>query len=86
MAHVDALSRHVGTIAQGGTLEKENVLHEQGKNDFCCKAQVPTVPEKNIFLMTMVFYIDAGRAETISWFHSAVPARRFVHDEKTLNS
>jgi len=35
MTHVDALSRHVGTIAQGCTLEKENVLHEQGKDDFC---------------------------------------------------
>jgi hypothetical protein len=27
-AHVDVLSRHVGTIIQGGTLDKEDVLRE----------------------------------------------------------
>ena len=37
MVHVDALSRHVGTIVQGGTLDKEDVLHEQTKDAFCLK-------------------------------------------------
>ena len=31
MAHVDALSRQVGTIVQGYTLDKEDVLREQAK-------------------------------------------------------
>ena len=34
-AHVDALSRHVGTIVQGGNLDKEDVLREQAKDAFC---------------------------------------------------
>ena len=37
MAHVDALSRRVGTVVQGGTLEKEDVLREQAKDMFCLK-------------------------------------------------
>ena len=37
MAHVDALSRHVGTVVQGGTLGKEYVLREQAKDTFCLK-------------------------------------------------
>jgi len=37
MAHVDALSRHVGAVVQGGTLEKEDVLREQAKDTFCLK-------------------------------------------------
>jgi len=37
MAHVDALSRHVGDIIHGGTLDKEDVLREQVKDAFCLK-------------------------------------------------
>jgi len=37
MAYVGSLSRHVGTILQGGTLDKENVLREQVKDAFCHK-------------------------------------------------
>ena len=67
MAHVDALRCHVGTIVQGGTLEKEYVLREQAKDAFCLKqTQVPMVAKRNIFWMTMVFYIGVGRMETIS--------------------
>jgi len=32
MPHVDAPSRHVGTIVKGGTLDKEDVLREQAKD------------------------------------------------------
>jgi transposase InsO family protein len=51
MAHVDALSRHVGTIAQGGTLEKENVLHEQGKDDFCRKQNPGTYSSRKEYFL-----------------------------------
>jgi len=37
MTHLDALSRHVGAVVQGGTLEKEDVLREQAKDTFCLK-------------------------------------------------
>jgi len=37
MTHVNALSRHVGAIVQGGTLEKEDVLREQTKDAFRLK-------------------------------------------------
>jgi hypothetical protein len=46
MAHVDALSRHVGTIVQGGTLDKENALLEQAKNAFCLKQTPGTYDSK----------------------------------------
>jgi hypothetical protein len=34
MGHVDALSRHVGTVIQENPLDKENVRREQAKDDF----------------------------------------------------
>ena len=37
IAHVDAFSLHVGTVVQGGTLEKEDVLREEAKDTFCLK-------------------------------------------------
>jgi len=40
MGHVDALSRHVGSVARGNALDKENVLREQEK-DACCTKQAP---------------------------------------------
>jgi len=51
MAHVDALSLHVGVIVQGGTLEKEDVLREQAKDAFCLKQSPGTYArEKEFFL------------------------------------
>ena len=49
MAHVDALSRHVGSSVQG-TLEKEDVLREHAKDAFCIRAQVPMAAKRNFFL------------------------------------
>jgi hypothetical protein len=40
MGHVDALRRHVGSVAHGDTLDRENILKEQEKNAFC-KKQTP---------------------------------------------
>jgi len=61
MPHANALSRHVGAVVQGGTLEKENRL----KARFVSKrAQVPTLAERNFFGTTMVFCIDVGRKES----------------------
>ena len=37
MGHVDALSRHVGSVTQDNALNKENVLREQEKDAFCIK-------------------------------------------------
>ena len=65
MAHVDALSHHVGTLVQGGTLEKNDILREEAKDAFCLRGQVPMAAKRN-FLWTTVFYIDIGRMETIS--------------------
>jgi len=50
MAHVDALSRHVGTVVQGGTLEKEDVLREQTEDTYCLKQSPGTyASRKEIF-------------------------------------
>ena len=40
IGHVDALSRHVGTITHASNLDKEHVLQEQ-KADAFCRAQNP---------------------------------------------
>jgi len=37
IAHVDALSRHVGAVMSGGNLSQESVLREQAKDKFCAK-------------------------------------------------
>ena len=47
MAHVDALSRHVGTTVQAGALEKEDVLREQAKDAFCLKQSPSTYVSRN---------------------------------------
>jgi len=67
IAHVDALSRHVGTIVQGGTLDKEDVFREQAKDVFCLKQNPGTYESKrNFFWMMMGYYTGEGRAATIS--------------------
>ena len=50
MGHVDALSRHVGTVIQENPLDKENVLREQAKDAFCTSLQEPSVVNRNFFL------------------------------------
>ena len=50
LAHVDALSRH-GTIIQGGTLDKEDVLREQVKDAFCLKQNPGTYESKKEFFL-----------------------------------
>jgi hypothetical protein len=37
IAHVVALSRHVGAVMCGGTLSQESVFREQAKDKFCAK-------------------------------------------------
>jgi len=37
MDHVDALSRHVGSVAQGVSLDRQTILREQEKDTFCIK-------------------------------------------------
>jgi len=49
MAHVDVLSRHVGTVVQGGTLGKEDVLREQAKDTFCLKQSPGTYASRKEF-------------------------------------
>ena len=62
MAHADALCRHVGSVVQGVTLEKRNVLREQA--EFFLRAQELTIREKIFFLKKMVFCIEVGRKRT----------------------
>jgi hypothetical protein len=46
IGHVDALSRHVGTVVGAEPLGKENVLREQKKDDFCIKQSPGTYRSK----------------------------------------
>jgi len=51
MDHVDDLGHYVGTILQGGTLDKENVLREQAKEAFCHKQTPCTYDSKRDFFL-----------------------------------
>ena len=51
MALVDALSRHVRTIVQGGTLDKKDILREQVKDAFCLKQNPGTYESKREFFL-----------------------------------
>jgi hypothetical protein len=37
IAHVDALSRHVGVVTNEGSLNREAILREQASDEFCKK-------------------------------------------------
>ena len=51
MSHVDALSRHVGSVAHENTLDGENILREQEKDSFCSKQSPESYrSRKEVFL------------------------------------
>jgi len=49
IAHVDALSRHVGAIINQSSLNRENILREQQKEAFCIKQDLGTHSSRNEF-------------------------------------
>jgi hypothetical protein len=48
MSHVDALSRHVGTVTNGSALDRENVLRGQAKEAFSSKITVSCIGENQM--------------------------------------
>ena len=51
IGHVDALSRHVGSVTHDNVLNKENVLREQEKDAFCIKQAPGTYRSKREFFV-----------------------------------
>jgi hypothetical protein len=49
IGHVDALSRHVGTVTHEDSLDKETVIREQAKDDFCRKQKPSSYSSKSEF-------------------------------------
>ena len=49
--HVDALSRHVGSVTQGDALDRINVLKEQEKDAFCTKQAPGTYNSQREFFL-----------------------------------
>ena len=49
MGHVDALSRHVGSVAHENALDVGNILREEEKDAFCNNDQDLITAEKNSF-------------------------------------
>jgi len=58
MGHVDALSRHVGSVAHDNALNKENVIREKEKDAFCIKQATGSYRSKREFFVDddNVFY------------------------------
>jgi len=50
IGHVDALSRHVGAVVHVDRLDKEFILREQQKNEFCTKQEPGTSSKREFFL------------------------------------
>jgi len=82
MVHIDALSRHVGAVVQGGTLEKEDVLREQAKDTFCLKRSPGTYASRKEYFRDNegVLYRRRPKAEP----HMILPAT-LVHEVIMLN-
>jgi hypothetical protein len=55
IAHVDALSRHVGAVIGVGTISQESVLREQAKDKFCAKIKL-----ENYTIKCQSFIDDVG--------------------------
>jgi len=51
ISHVDALSRHVGTIAHPNNMRKEVVFREQKADTFCRKQTPGTLRSRNEFFL-----------------------------------
>jgi len=51
ISHVDALSRHVGAVMQEDSLDKERILSEQRKDEFCTKQESGTYFSKREFFL-----------------------------------
>jgi hypothetical protein len=58
MGHVDALSRHVGPVAQDVTLDRESILREQEVYAFCSKLSPGTYHGRKEFFLDSdgIFY------------------------------
>jgi hypothetical protein len=51
IGHVDALSRHVGAVTYEHSLDKEIVIREQAKDDFCRKQKPSSYSSKSEFFL-----------------------------------
>ena len=51
IAHVDALSRHVGAVLHRSSLSRENILNEQSKDAFCIEQSPGTYSSRNEFFL-----------------------------------
>lgn len=49
--HADALSRHVGAVKQGEPLNRETILEEQRRVEFCAKQEPGTWTGKRKFFL-----------------------------------
>ena len=66
IGYVDALSRHVSALMNESSLDKELILQEQQKDEFCTKQSPgPTPVNATSLLMTTVSCIDANAMTVI---------------------
>jgi len=51
IGHVDAMRRNVGAVMNGNILDKERILSEQQKDEFCTKQEPGTYSSKRQFFL-----------------------------------
>jgi hypothetical protein len=49
IGHVDALSRHAGAVIDGGSLDKEIMLHKQAKYEFYIQKKYGVYSSRQFF-------------------------------------
>jgi hypothetical protein len=77
IAHVDALSRHVGAVLRQSSLNRENILEEQGKDAFCVKQSPGTYSSRSEFFLdeSGILYRRQSNSK-----HQLVVPQALIHD------
>ena len=82
IGHVDALSRHVGTVKYGAVLSKEIVLREQEKEVFCMKQTPGTYNSKPEFFLDADGILYKRKSDGN---HQLLVSQTLVHDVMRQN-
>ena len=82
IGHVDALSRHVGTVKYGAVLSKEIVLREQEKEVLCMKQTAGTYNSKREFFLDADGILYKRKSDGN---HQLLVSQTLVHDVMRQN-
>jgi hypothetical protein len=77
IAHVDALSRHVGAVLHQSSLNRENILEGQSKDAFCVKQIPGAYSRRSEFLLDESGILNGYQSNSK---HQVVVPQALIHD------